>query len=111
MAARTLYSQTKTLTILSGATASGSMKIGEFSSGSVQLPAAMTGTALTIQTSNDNSTWASVRDVAGAAKAAITVAASITVPLHPETFNALYMRLVSGSAEAADRTLLLGLKG
>ena len=103
--------QNVTKVIAISGTTSESVSIGDYGSGSVQLPAALTGTTLTIQTSNDGTTWATCRDIAGAAKAAITFAASITVPLHAEAFASKFLRLLSNGTEAAARSFIFHLKG
>lgn len=85
--------------------------VGDMAWGSVQLPAALTSTALEFTVSNDNSNFASLRDVDGDAIAAITVAAGRCIPIPDEAFNFTYLKIVVGSAEAADRNLSLLLKG
>lgn len=77
----------------------------------VQLPAALTGTALSFQASTDIAgTFTDVYNAAG--KISITVAASRWVTLDPKDFQGLqFIKIVSGSTELAARTLGLTLKG
>lgn len=103
--------KSETLTIASGQTTSGAIAIGEYSNGSIQLPAALTGATLTAQVSNDNSTWANVKDTAGSDKGAITFVASKIIPLYSEIFNSKFLRFVSASSEGADRSLKLFFRG
>lgn len=111
MGAMSRHSETRTLTIAASASASSAFPVRDFASGAVQLPATMTGSAITVQTSNDGSTWASCRDVAGAAKGNITIAASITVPIHSEAFAGKFLRFLSNGTEASERSLLVVCKG
>ena len=70
-------------------------------------PAALTGTALTFQGSADGSTYTALYDTAGDAVGA-TVAADRWVVLDPADFAGIpYIKAVSGSAEAAERTITL----
>lgn len=96
-----------TVTIASGGTASGAARLDRAVPVGLITPAALTGTALTFQASADGTTYVPVYTTAGAAVSA-TVAASRYVPLDPATFRgALYLKVVSGSAEAADRAITL----
>jgi hypothetical protein len=70
-------------------------------------PGTLTGTAMTFQGSVDNSTFVAVHNDLGAAISA-TVAASRYIVLDPADFAGIrYIKVVSGSAEAAARTITL----
>lgn len=75
------------------------------------IPAAFTGVALTFQASpTATGTFVSVRDGAGAALT-VTVAAGQYIPIDPKNFHGLrYLKIVSGSAEGAARTLTVAGK-
>jgi len=71
-------------------------------------PAALTGVAFTFQGSVDDTTYNSITDDAGTA-ISVTVAASRWVAIGNTLLKSLrglrYLKVVSGSAEAADRTI------
>ena len=74
-----------------------------------QMPAAFTGTALTFQGATSlTGTYQSVKDGAGNA-VSVTVAQGEYIALDPDLQTNLralqFVKLVSGSAEAADRTI------
>ena len=72
---------------------------------SILMPAAFTGTSLTVLGSQDGTTYASVTDEAGAAKT-ITVAASKLVALASgSTLAWRHFKLVSSASETAARTV------
>lgn len=74
----------------------------------IQTPSAMTGTALTFQGSADGVTYAAIYDDAGTA-ISVTSAASRYIMVGNTLLKALrglrFLKVVSGSAEAADRTI------
>lgn len=73
---------------------------------SIQTPAALTGTTLSIQGSQDGSTFGDIW-IDGIAFS-ITVTTSKVYQISPRTTIGLKaIKLVSGSAEGADRTILL----
>lgn len=105
------------VTIPNGQTTSGEVSCELVTSGGYQLhaiefPAAMTGTAVTFTASRSSGgTFGSVRNVGGSAAYSITVTASAIVPVDWQVFSTLpYVKLVSGSAEGADRTIVVHLR-
>ena len=70
-------------------------------------PAALTGTELTFQASTDNSTFTAMYDENGAAIAVTVAASRWTVPVFTSFLGVPYLKIVSGSAEAAERTITL----
>lgn len=98
---------TRTVTIASGQTVSGAVSLGGASLVGIITPAALTGTTLTFQASADGTTYVPVYTTAGVA-ASVTVAASRYTAVPPTTIpGAPYLKVVSGSAEGADRTITL----
>ena len=74
-------------------------------------PAALTGTAFTIQLSEDGSTFYNFYNTSGT-QASITVAVDRWIGFTPGDFaGARYMKLVSGSTEAAERTITIVMRG
>lgn len=73
----------------------------------MQLPAAMTGTAMTFQQSTDGgATWVNVYNESTAYS--ITFAASRYHALNPQVFHGVsLLRIVSGSTEASSRAVTL----
>lgn len=84
-------------------TISQSFDVGNAVEGSFSTPAAITGTTIQPQFSNDNVNFTSVGS-------AISVTANNTYALPDGLFLAKFARLVSNSAEAAERTITLGLR-
>lgn len=76
---------------------------GNGTEGSFSVPAAITGTTLQPQFSNDNVNWTAVGS-------AISVSANNTYPLPADLFKARFARLVSNSSEAAERTITLAIR-
>jgi hypothetical protein len=76
-------------------------------------PAALTGTAMTFQGSLDGVTYRAVNNVGGSALT-ITVAAAKAIGFDAGTATCLmawkYIKLVSGSAEAAERAITVVLR-
>ena len=78
----------------------------------ILFPAAMTGTAVTFDFSFDGSTWYDVVETDGT-EVTYTVSAGNVVRVDPSGWafaSAGFIRVVSGSAEAADRTINLIFK-
>jgi len=72
-------------------------------------PAALTGTSFTFQASPDNSTFYNVLDEG--TSYSVTVAASRYVAVKPAVFvGARYLKIVSGSAEGAERVVIACLR-
>ena len=78
----------------------------------VQFPAAMTGSAITFDFSMDNSTWIDVKETDGT-EVSYSVSAGNVVRVDPSGWafaSTGFLRIVSGSSEAADRTINLIFK-
>jgi hypothetical protein len=76
----------------------------------IQLPAAFTGTALTFQSSVDGTTYQPVYNSAGAVS--YTVAQGHFIAIDPKDFYGIvYLKIVSGTSEAAARSFTALLKG
>ena len=103
--------QTQTVTIANAAATSSAFHVGEFNKGSIQVPAAITGTSYTLEVSNDGSTWDSLKTAAAAAVAAVNWAANDVLPLPAEVFSCKWARIVSQANEGAARSLTVFLKG
>lgn len=74
-------------------------------------PAALTGTALTIKLSKDNVTFYDFYNTSGS-QVSITASTSQWIGLVAGDFaGARYMKLVSGSAEGAERSIQLVVRG
>lgn len=75
------------------------------------LPAAFTGTAITFQVSNTSGgTYVDLYNSAG--QVSYTVAPSRYVAVDPKDFQGVkYLKLKSGSSEAAARTIICSMKG
>lgn len=95
------------VTILSGATASSSTDISKYTLSAIEFPAAMTGTGLTLQVSQDDSTYVAVYNVT-------ITKQDDKVVLVGTTYNTLeglgkYIKVISSGAEGADRSFKLYL--
>lgn len=91
--------------IASGGTDSNLVDLGNFRPVAIVLPSAFTGTVITPKTSFDGSTINPVYDAAGTQKT-LAVAANRRVLLTPADYVGVrYLQLISGSAEAAARTV------
>ncbi len=96
-------------TIASGATTSGAVELpAGVSLLGLRMPSAFTGTAITLTESNSlTGTYQAVYDNTGS-QLSFVVAASRTVTIDPSlTIGLRFIKLVSGSSEAADRTVKL----
>jgi len=111
MSAVLSHHQVETVTIANGAATSGAFRVGEFNKGSIQVPAAITGTSYTIHVSNDGSTYAAVRAVGGTAIGAVNWAADNMLPIPAEVFSFKWAKIVSQASEAAARSFSVMLKG
>lgn len=98
----------ETATIASGQTVSAAVNLGGGTLVGIITPAALTGTSFTFQTSDAiDGTYVTCEDGAGAAIAK-TVSASKDIKIAPtDLLRRRYLKIVSNSAEAADRTLKL----
>ena len=75
----------------------------------IQLPAAMTGTAITFDFSLDNSSWVDVKETDGT-EVSYTVSAGDIVRVDPSGWafaGNSYLRVSSNGTEAADRKIIL----
>ena len=99
-----------TVTIANGATVSSELRVGYRTSVvAIVTPAALTGTAVTFQGSVDGSTFVPVYNEA--TQYSVNVSTSRYVALNRSVLSGLQsLKIVSGSAEAADRTIQVILK-
>lgn len=105
-----MYIDIASVTIANGETVSSAAFMKNGVAGAIQFPAALTGTALTFQVSYDGVTYTALYATGGSA-VSYTVAASRVIPLDKEVFGAFpYIKLVSGSAEGAARTLIIYIR-
>lgn len=95
-----------TVTILSGATVSNSIDLGEMAVVGMQ-NATLTSTAMTFQASSDNSTFVVVKNTAGSSYS-VTVASDTYTVIPPADLAGIrWLKVVAGSAEGADRVIKL----
>lgn len=110
MAEQQYIFMTKTFTIASGQTVSDAIDTQGLDMVQIEMPSAFTGTTLTFQSSLDNSTFQACYNTSGSALSA-TVAASRNILLSPQDFAGVrYLKLVSGSAEGATRSIRIQLR-
>lgn len=96
-----------TVTIASGATTSGIINLYGTRLVGLILPAAMTGTKITVQGSVDGTNFYTLYTDLGATKTEITFTANAFVALQPSaTLPTQYVRFVSGASESAARSLI-----
>jgi hypothetical protein len=76
---------------------------GRATQGTFSIPAAITGTSIQCQFSNNGTNWTNVGT-------AISIAANGTYPLPDDMFKAAFGRLVSNASEATARTITFGLR-
>ena len=101
-----------TATIAISTTTSAAIQMQGLSLVGIQLPAAFTGTALTFQVSVDGVTYQPLYTSTSGTALSYTVAAGHYVAINPQDFyGANYIKIISGSSEAAARTLSVILKG
>lgn len=101
----------RTVTIANGAANSTSVDVSKYTLVGIEFPATLTGTGVTLQVSQDNSTFATVYQ--GSGDVTITKQNSKLV-LVGNTYRSLeglgkYLRVVSSGNEGADRSLKLYL--
>lgn len=102
--------EVQTATIPIGTTTSNSINTSSYATGGLQIPAAMTGTAITFLVSEDNVTFTPSYTAANAATS-ITVGTSRAYPIPAEVMAHAFFQIVSGSTETAARAILVNLKG
>lgn len=98
-------------TIDNGATTSGAIDVGGMSLVGIKFPAAFTGTTVTFTMCDTlGGTYVPVYNASGAVS--YTIAQARYYAIAPADFSGIrYLKIVSGSAEGAARTLVLSLKG
>lgn len=93
------------VTIASGQTVSGAIDLQGLVLVQIIMPAAFTGTAITFQSSINDVTYQALYNSSNS-QMSITVAASRNYNIAPVDFaGCRYLKLVSGSAEGAGRTI------
>jgi hypothetical protein len=103
----------RTVTIASGQTVSDAERCDDATIVGIVTPAALTGIAFTFQVSADSTngtdgTFVPLRATPGGAALSFTVAAAGAYQVDPVNFMAWkWVKVVSGSAEAADRVIAL----
>ncbi len=105
--------ETRTVTILNGATVSDVVQLRDYVLAGL-IFTTMTSSAMTFLASDlKDGTYVQVRDTAGVA-ISITVNSDTAVAIHGTPGEAMapwnFIKLVGGTMEAADRTILLALK-
>jgi hypothetical protein len=99
-------------TIASGQTSSAAIPTSGLSLVGIQMPAAFTGTTVTFLGSLDGTTYQTLKSTTSGTSLSYTVAQGTYVAIDPVPFYGLpYIKIVSGSAEGAARTLAIALKG
>jgi hypothetical protein len=78
----------------------------------ILLPAAFTGTALTFFASNDGTNFFQIYNTTSGTALSYTVTQGTYCAIDPKDFQGVqYLKIKSGSSEAAARTLVCSLKG
>ena len=97
------------VTIAASGTTSDAINLSGLQVVAIETPSALTGTALTFTASVSlGGTYDAVREVGGAAAYSVTMAASQWIPLNVNVFAGIpFVKIVSGSTEAAARTFNL----
>lgn len=98
-------------TIASSATTSGEIDLSGTTLCGIYIPAAFTGTSISFQAASESGgTFVAVKDGAGNSVSK-TVAASQFIKIDPTDFVGVrFLKIVSGSTEAAERTLVLAAR-
>lgn len=104
------HAKNPTVTIASGQTVSSALNFDAYDLGNYFIPASFTGTTIQFQVSYDGTTYVLLYDSTNTVKSQ-TVATSRAYDLPTEAAGACYIKLVSGSAEAGDRTINFSVKG
>lgn len=99
--------------IANGATESGAITTGGQCLCGVLMPAAFTGTAITFEASSAvDGTYVPVYGSAGASVLSYVVGTSRYIAIDPKDFQGIeFLKIKSGSAEGAARTLVCSMKG
>lgn len=100
-----------TVTISSGQAKSGAFCVIGRAFGSIQMPSAFTGTSISFEASStEGGTYVGVNDSSNTAiSQAITVSKGYRLPLELTSFR--WLKIVSNGTEAADRSIVVTLKG
>lgn len=99
-----------TVTVASGQTVSNAIDLGELAVVGLVTPGTITSTAITFQASQDNVTFSQVTKV-DATVYTLTVSASKYIVIPPADLAGVrYLKVVAGSAEGADRDIILMLR-
>jgi len=103
----------KTVTIANGQQSSSVIALDGFALVGIYLPAAFTGTALTFEACDTAAgTFLPVKAGTGGSALSYTVAQGTFVAIDPKDFQGIaFLKIKSGSAEGAARTLKCALKG
>jgi hypothetical protein len=103
--------ESSTATILSGQTESSAIDVlGKVLVGIIT-PAALTGTAFTLKVSQDGTTFRDYYNTSGS-QVSITVGTNRHIGIVSNDFGGIrWIKLVSGSAEGADRNITVILRG
>jgi hypothetical protein len=110
---RTLYHNRVAVAanIASGQTVSQAINIGDFTCGSYRTPAALTGTTITFQVSGNGADFnALTNETTDVAATAQTVSVGKNYSIPDAVFRYNYVKLVSGTAEGAARSITVYLK-
>lgn len=103
-------SEYKTVTIAATETESAAIKIDGYALGSYSLPSAMTGSTISFKVSNDGTTYTALVGATASAVSAVTHGGARQIPFPAELWNFKWAKIVSGSAEGAERTIGVFLK-
>jgi hypothetical protein len=97
------------VTIAASGTTSDAVNLSGLQLVAIETPSALTGTALTFTASVSlGGTYDAVREVGGAAAYSLTMAANQWIPVSVNVFAGVpFLKIVSGSTEAAARTFNL----
>jgi hypothetical protein len=100
-------------TLLASTEKTAAIDLSGFTLVGIKLPATFTGTAITFEASDAiDGTFVAVKSTTSGTALSYTVAQNTWVALDPKDFYGLnFIKIVSGSDEAANRALVLSLKG
>jgi hypothetical protein len=107
------FNPNQAVVIANGDTESGVINTGGMCLCGIFLPAAFTGTALTFEACDTSAgTFVPVMSTTSGTALSYTVAQGTYCAVDPKDFQGIrFLKLISGSSEAAARTLLCSLKG
>lgn len=107
------FNQGLSVVIANGAQESAAINCGGLTFCGVFLPEAFTGTSISFETSFDlGTTWVPVKSTTAGTTLSYTVAQGTYCAIDPKDFQGInFLKIKSGSAEAAQRTLICALKG